>query len=166
MGDGGGTGARLDARGARRDGAGPDGHANRSDALSGHVDVPGIQNGMNTTADATEIISTHQNALQMQSLPIHARRRDEVEPRSCTDVLNMCIDMHDVAMHTNMAGDTQKHISTGPADPKLQDLPIRRTKPCQDEADRLESCPGMQTAHIHVQDIGNKLNKPEHTSVM
>ena len=28
MGDGGGTGARLDAGGARRDGAGPDGHAN------------------------------------------------------------------------------------------------------------------------------------------
>ena len=165
MGDSDGTGARLDARGARRNGAGPDGHANRSDVSSGYVDVPGIQNGTNTTADATEIISTRQNALQTQSLPIRARRRDEVEPRSCADVPNMCIDMHDVAMHTNMAGDTQKRVSTGPADPKPQDLPIRRTKPCQDEADGLESCPGTQTARIHVQDVGNKLNKPENTSV-
>ena len=60
MGDDDGTGAKSDAGGASRDRVGPDGHANQSDALSRHRDVPDIHNDMNTAADAMEIISTHQ----------------------------------------------------------------------------------------------------------
>ena len=54
MGDSGGTGTRSDAGGARHHGAGPDGQANWSDALSGHRDVPDIHNSMNMTADTTK----------------------------------------------------------------------------------------------------------------
>ena len=49
--------------------------------------------------------------------------------------------------------------------PKPQDLPMGCTKPCRDGTDELESCSDTQTAHVHVQDVGNKLNIPENTSV-
>ena len=165
MGDGGGTGARSDAGGARHDGVGPDGHANWLDMLSRHRDVPDIQNGTNTTADATETISTCQNALQTQSLPIRARRCDEVEPRSHAGMPNMRVDTHGIAVHANTARNTQRRVSTWPTDPKPQDLPTGCTKPCRDGTDGLESCPDTQTAHVHVQDVGYKSNKPANASV-
>ena len=165
MGDGDGTGARLDARGARRDGAGPDGHANRSDVSSGHVDVPGIRNGINTTADATETISTRQNAQQMQNLPINAGRRDKVESRSHAGMPNMRVDTHGIAIHANTAGHTQRRVSTRPEDMKPPDLPTGCTKLRRDGTDRLESHAGTQTARIHVQDIRNKSNKSANMSI-
>ena len=120
---------------------------------------------MNMTADTKETISTRRNVPQMQNLPVNAGRRDEVEPRSCADAPNMCIDMHGVAMHANMAGDTQRRISTCTEGTKPQDLPTGSTTPRQDGTDELESDTGMQTARIHVQDVANKLNKPANTSV-
>ena len=165
MGNGGGTGAKSDAGDARRDEAGPNGHANRSDVSSGHVDVPGIRNGTNTTADATETISTRQNAQQMQNLPVKAWRRDKVEPRSHAGTPNMRVDTHGVAAHANTAGDTQKRISTRTAEPKPPDLPVRSARPCRDGTDGLESCPGTQMAHVHVQVVANKSSKPANMSV-
>ena len=165
MGDGDGTGARSDAGGARHDGAGPNGHANQSDVSSRHRDVPDIQNGTNTTADATETISTRQNVLQMQNLPVNAGRHDQAKPRSRADMPNMRVDTQSVAKHVNTAGDTQKHVSTRTEGTKPPDLLTRSTRPRRDGTDRLESHAGMQTARIHVQDVGNKLNKPENTSV-
>ena len=88
-GDGDGRGARSDAGDARHGSTGPDGHANRSDMSNGHRDVPDTGNGMNTTADTKETISTRRNVPQMQDSPIRARRRDKVEPRSCTGMPNM-----------------------------------------------------------------------------
>ena len=165
MGDSGGTGARSDAGGASCDGAGPDGLANQSDASGGHMDVSGICNGTNMTADATETIGIRQNGPQTQNLPVDAGKHDPAMPRSHAGMLNMRIDTHGVAIHTNTAGDTQKHVSTGPADPKPQDLPIRCTRPCQDGTDGLESYAGMQTACVHVQDIAAKSNTSANVSV-
>ena len=165
MGDSGSTGAKSDAGDARRDGVGPDGHANRSDVSSRHRDVPGICNGTNTTADAKETISTCQNVPQMQNLPIRARRRDKVESRSHAGMPNMRVDTHGIAIQANTAGDTQRRVSTGPADMKAPDLPTGSTRLCQDGTDGLESHAGTQTARIHVQDVGNKSNKPENTSI-
>ena len=159
MGDGDGTGVRSDAGGASCDGVGPDGHANRSDASSGHTDVPGICNGTNMTADARETISTRQNTPQMQDSPIKAQRRDKVESRSHAGMPNMRI-------HVNTAGDTQRHVSTRPGDTKAPNLPTGSTKPCRDGMDGLESYPGMQTARVHAQDVGKKLNIPANASVM
>ena len=164
MGDGGGTGARSDAGDARRDRVGPDGHANQSDALSGHRDVPDICNSVNTTADATESISTRRNTPQMQNLPVKAWKRNKVESRSCAGMPNMRVDTHGIAIHVNTAGDTQKHISTRTEDTKVPDLPTGSTTLRQDGTDGLESCPGMQTARVHVQDVAES-NKSENTSV-
>ena len=166
MGNGDGTGTRSDAGGASCDGVGPNGHANRSDVSSGHMDVPGICNGTNMTADTTETISTYQNAPQMQNSPVNAGRRDQVESRSCVGMPNMRVDTHGVAIHTNTAGDMQRHVSTGSENAKSLDLPTGSTRLHQDGTDRLESCPGMQTAHVHAQDIGKKSNKPANMSVM
>ena len=105
------------------------------------------------------------NAPQMQNLPVNAGRHNQVEPRSCVDAPNMCIDMHGVAIHANMAGDMERHVSTGPEDTKVPDLPTGSTTPRRDGTDRLESHAGMQTARIHVQDVGNKSNKSANTSV-
>ena len=165
MGDGGGTGVRLDAGGARRDGAGPDGHANWSDVSSGHRDVPGIRNGTNTTADATETINTRQNAPKMQNLPIKVQRRDEVEPRSRAGMPNTRVDTQGIAIHANTAGDTQKSISTRTEGMKPSDLPTGSTRPCRDGTNGLESHADTQMARIHVQDIANKSNKPANMSV-
>ena len=57
MDNGGVTGAKPGTGDARRDGAGPDGLGNWSDASIAHRDVPCTPNGTNTTADATEYIS-------------------------------------------------------------------------------------------------------------
>ena len=165
MGDGNGTGVRSDARGASCDGVGPNGHANWSDASSGYTDVPDIRNGMNTTADAMETISTHQNTRQMQDLPTDARRHNKVESRSCAGMLNMRVDTHGIAIHTNTAGDTQKSISIRTEGMKPSDLPTRSTRPCRDGTNGLESHADTQTARIHVQDIANKSNKPANMSV-
>lgn len=51
-GDGGGTRTNLDAGGVRRSKAGPDGHGNWLDTSSGHRDMPGTHDGMDTTTDA------------------------------------------------------------------------------------------------------------------
>ena len=129
-GNGGGTGARSDpGPGARHDRAGPDSHANQSGVSSGHVDMPDIRNGMNMTADATESISTRQNIPQMQNLPIDARRHDQAKPRSHAGMPNMRVDTHGIAIHANMAGDTQKRVSTHTEGMKLPDLPTGCTKP-------------------------------------
>ena len=102
----------------------------------------------------------------MQNLPVDAGRCDEVESRSHTGMVNMWVDTHGIAIHVNMAGDTQRCISTCTEGMKLQDLLIRGTKPCRDRTDGLESCPGMQTACVHAQDVGKKSNKPANMSVM
>ena len=164
MGNGDGTGTRSDAGGSC-DRVGPDGHANWSDVLSGHRDVPDICNGTDTTADAMETISTHQNSPKMQDLPIKVQRRDEVEPRSCAGMPNMWEDTQGIAIYANMAGDTKRCISTGPADSKPPDLPARSARPCRDKTDRFESLAGMQTACIHVQDVEDKSNQPMNTLV-
>ena len=150
IGDGDGTGTKSDAEGASCDGVGPDGHASRSDASSGHRDVPDICNSTDTTADATESISTCQNVLQMQNLPVNAGRHVQAKPRSRAGMPNMRIDTHGVAIHANTARNTQRHVSTWPTDPKPQDLPTGCTKPCRDGMDGLESCPDTQTACVHV----------------
>ena len=113
MGDSGGTGMRLDAGGASCDGAGPDGLANQSDTSSGHMDVPGICNGTNTTADATETISICQNGPQTQNLPVDAGKHDLATPRSHAGTLNVWVDTHGIAIHANTAGDMKRHVSTG-----------------------------------------------------
>ena len=51
-GDGGGTCTNLDAGGVRHSKAGPDGHGNWLDTSSGHRDVLGTHDGMDTTTDA------------------------------------------------------------------------------------------------------------------
>ena len=150
MGDGDGSGARLDAGGARRDRAGPDGHANWLDTSSGHTDVPGIRNGTNMTADTRETISTCQNILQMQNLPVDAGRRNEVESRSHAGMPNVQVDTHGIAVHANTAGDTQKCVSTRTEGTKLPDSPTGCTRPCQDRMDELKSCLGTQMACVHV----------------
>ena len=165
MGNNGGTAARSDAGGARRDGPGPDGHANRSDASNGHRDVPDTGNGMNTTADTKETISTRRNVPQMQNLPVDAGRRDEVESRSRAGMPNMRVDTHGIAIHANTAGDTQKRVSTRTEGTKPPDLPTGCTKPRRDGTDGLESHAHTQTARIHVQDVGNESNEPANTSV-
>ena len=165
MGNGGGTGARSDAGGASCDRVGPDGHASQSDVSSGHRDVPDICNGTDTTADTTESISTCRNVPQMQNLPVNAGRHGQAKPRSRAGTPNMQIDTHGVAMHANTAENTQRHVSTWPTDPQMQDLLARGTKPCRDRTDGLKSCPGTQMARLHVQDVGYKLNKPMDTSV-
>ena len=165
MGVGGGTGARSDAGGARHNRAGPDGHANWLDALSGHRDVPDIRNSMNTTADATESISTCRNTPQMQNLPVDTGRHDQAKPRSHAGTPNMRVDTHGIAIHVNTAGDTQKHVSTCTEGTKLPDLLTRSTRPCRDGTDGLESHADMQMARIHVQDIGNKSNESANMSV-
>ena len=165
-GDSGGPGARLDAGGANCNGVGPDSHANQSDASSGHRNVPDIHNSTNTTADTMETISTRQNALQMQNLPVDTGRYDQAKPRSCAGMPNMRIDMHGVTYHANTAGNTQQHISTWPADPKPQDLPTGCTRPCRNGMDGLESCLGMQMACVHIQDIADKSNTSENMSIM
>ena len=129
MGDSDGTGTRSDAGGASCDRVGPNGHANWLDASSGHTDVQDIRNGMNMTVDATETISTCRNTRQMQDLPTDARRRDKVESRSRAGMLNMRVDTHGIAIHANTAGDTQRHVSTGPADTKAPDLPTSANQP-------------------------------------
>ena len=60
---------------------------------SGHGGVPGIQNATDMTADTKETINTH-NAPQTQNLPVKAGRHNQVEPRSCADMLIMCTDTH------------------------------------------------------------------------
>ena len=165
MGDGGGTGARSDAGGARHDEAGPNGHANRSDVSSGHVDVPDICNGTNTTADVTESISTRRNTPQMQNLPIDAGRQDQAKPRSRAGTPNMRVDTQSVAIHANTAGDMQKRVSTCTEGMKPLDLPTGCTRLCQDGTDGLESCPGMQTAHVHVQVVADKSTSSANVSV-
>ena len=99
---------QVHAGDARHDGAGPEDHGNQSNALSGHRDVPGTCKGMDTSADPMESISTRQNTMQTQILPVG---RDEAKSRSCVGMLNMQVDMHGVAYHMNMAGDMQEHVS-------------------------------------------------------
>ena len=77
----------------------------------------------------------------------------------------MRVDTQSIAIHTNTAGNMLRHVSTWPADTKAPDLPTGSTRPCRDGTDGLESHAGMQTACIHVQDVGNKSNKPENVSV-
>ena len=158
MDDGGGIGAKSDAGDARRDGVGPDGHANLLDASSGHRDVPDIHSSVNKTADATESISTRQNTPQMQDSPIKAQRCDKVESRSHAGMPNMRI-------HVNTAGDMQRHVSTCLGDAKPPDLPTRSARPCRDGTDGLESHVDTQMARIHAQDAGNKSDTSANVSV-
>ena len=165
MGDSGGTGARSDAGGASCDRAGPDGHANRSGVSSGHVDMPDIRNGTNMTADAMESISTRRNTPQMQNLPIDAGRHDQAKPRSHAGMPNMWVDTHGIAIYVNMAGDMQRRVSTRTEGMQPPDSPTGCTRPCQDETNGLESCPGTQIACVHVQDVSDKSNTSANVSV-
>lgn len=67
----------------------------------------------------------------------------------------MWIETHGIAGHANTASDTQRHVSTGPAEPKPPDSPTGSTRSYPDEKDGLRSCPGMQRTHIHTQRVTN-----------
>lgn len=49
--------------------------------------------------------------------------------------------------HTNMARDTQQHVSTQTVNPKPPDSPTGATRSCPEKVDGLESCPGTQGMH-------------------
>ena len=154
---------QVHAGDVRHDGAGPEDHGNQSNVLSGHRDVLGTCKGMDTSADPMESISTHQNTMQTQILPVGC---DEAKLRSCVGMLNMQVDMHGVAYHMNTAGDMQEHVSTCPENPKLPDSPTGSAMRHTGEMDRLEAHAGMQRAHTHVHHIGNNSNRPAKTSIM
>ena len=120
---------------------------------------------MDTTADMAESISTHQNVLQTQNLPVNAGRHDQVQLRSHVGMLNMRIDMHGAAYHMNTAEDMQGHVSTHAANPKPPDLPIGGRRLPPDKTDGLESCPGMQRVCTYMQSIGDSSNRPENMLV-
>ena len=101
----------------------------------------------------------------MQNLSINAGRCDKVESRSHEGMPNMHKHMHGIAIHVHMAGNTQRCVSTCPKEAKPLDLPARVCKTVLRQNDGLESCPGMQTAHIHVEDVANKSNTSANTSV-
>ena len=85
MGHDDGTGVKADAGDAGHHAAGTDGLTNWSDALSRHGNVPGTRNGMDTSADMKEYISTRQDTAKQPNSPIKPERRpihDQVEPRN------------------------------------------------------------------------------------
>ena len=93
-------------------------------------------------------------------------RHDQVEPKSRAGTLNMQIHMHGVAAHANMAGHTQRHVSTDSADTKPQDSPTGSTRPCPDETDGVGSRSGMLRTRIHAQGNTGNSNRPENVSAM
>ena len=183
MGNGGGTSAKPGTEDAGRDGAEPDNLANWSDTLSGHRDVPDTRDGIvqrrtevvrlnsplhiDTTADTTEYISTCQYTATQLNLPGKPEKQptnDQAESRSHVGTPNMWVDMCGVAKRANTAGNTQQRVSTCTEDPEPPDLPDRSTRACIDEADGLESCPGMLSIRIHVQGDAGNWKRPEKMS--
>ena len=97
---------------------------------------------------------------------LEAGRHDQVEPKSRAGTPNMQIHMHGIAAHTNMAGHTQRHVSTDSADTKPQDSLTGSTRPCPDETDGVGSRSGMLRTCIHAQGNTGNSNRPENMSAM
>ena len=89
-----------------------------------------------------------------------AHRWSKVEPKRHVGMPNLRTDMHGVAEHVNMAGDTEERISAHPANSKPPDSPSGSTKPCPSETDGLESCPCMQRVRIQVHSVGDDSRTP------
>jgi len=78
---------------------------------------------------------------------------------------NMHRHVQSVADHANTAGHTQEIVNIHSADQKWPDPPGGSTRSCTDEADGLESCPGMLSARIHVLGDVSSLRTTAITSV-
>ena len=153
MGDSGGTGARLDAGDARRGGVGPDGHANWSDVSSGHRDVPDIRNGMNTTADTKETISTRPEDTKAPDLPTGSTTprqdgTDRLESHAGTQMA--CIHVQDIADKSN----TSANVSV------KSDLPARGAEPCVGEPNRLDNPTDASDVCTRMQSIADGSRRP------
>ena len=81
--------------------------------------------------------------------------------KACQTCTNTCMALQYMCIWLG----TQRCVSTCPKEAKPLDLPARVCKTVLRQNDGLESCPGMQTAHIHVEDVANKSNTSANTSV-
>ena len=157
MDDSDGTGARLDAGDARRDRVGPDGHANWSDVLSGHRDVPDIRNSMNTTTDTKETISTRPEDTKAPDLPTGSTRScpDETDRLESHAGMQMaCIHVQDIGNESNEPENTSV----------TQNLPANGTELCMGEPNRLEIPMDMLDTYTCMQRVVDNLRRPTDNS--
>ena len=102
-----------------------------------------------------------------------AGRRNKVKPRSHAGMLNMHIDTYGDVVHTQMAGDTQRHISIHPIDPDQHtpenesvtpDSPVRGAVSRIGESEGVRSSMDALGACTYMQSTMSDSRTPAHAS--